>query len=110
MSEVSCTPLFPERFLSATVTAVAMATIAAAADPEDCAAFAPSAKSLSQNIFGRLSHSHPKARLDIGCGSWQLICSVMTLALSRDTALGSGRGHGRGLLLSRPFRYETTRR
>ncbi len=108
MSEVSCPPLFPARFLPATVATVAMATIMPAADPKDRTAFAPSAKSLSQNIFGRLSHSHPKARLDIGCSSWQLICSVITLALSRDTALGSGRGHGWGLLLSRPSRYETT--
>jgi len=76
MSKVSCSPLFPPRFLSATLTAVAMTTIMAAADPEDRTAFAPSAKSLSQNIFRRLSHPHPKARLDIDCGSWQLICSV----------------------------------
>ena len=110
VTEVGCAELFPAGFLSATVAAVTMTAVAAAADPEYGPAFAPTTNPLSENIFAGLSHSHPKARLDIGCGSWQPICSVITLALSRDTALGSGRGHGRGLLLSRPSRYETTRR
>ena len=72
VTEVRCTALFPTRFLPTTVTAVPMSAVAAAVDPEDRSTFAPSTNSLSENIFAELSHSHPKARLDIGCSSWQL--------------------------------------
>jgi hypothetical protein len=72
VTEVRCTALFPARFLPTTVTAITMTAVTAAVDPEDRSTFAPSTNSLSENIFAGLSHSHPKARLDIDCSSWQL--------------------------------------
>jgi hypothetical protein len=72
ITAVGCPVLFTARFLPATVAAIPMPTIAAAADPEYGTAFRPPANPLSENIFARLSHSHPKARLDIGCRKWQL--------------------------------------
>ena len=67
VTEVGRTELFTTGFLSATITAVTLTAVATAADPEYGPAFAPPAKPLSENIFEGLSHSHPKARLDIGC-------------------------------------------
>ncbi len=88
ITEVGCPVLFPNSFLPATVTAVPMSTIAAAADPEYGTAFLPPTNPLSENIFAELSHSHPKARLDIGCRKWQLRNYNVDNLLSGDVVTG----------------------
>jgi hypothetical protein len=47
-----------------TLAAILLDMIATAADPEYGVTSAPAAKPLTENIFGGLSHLHPKAGLD----------------------------------------------
>jgi hypothetical protein len=47
-------------------------TITTTTYPKDRPAGWPPAYPLTQNIRYPLSHTHPKARLDIGCRLWQL--------------------------------------
>jgi hypothetical protein len=72
MTEVCSSTLLSPCFAAARVAAISMAAITGTADPEYQAALWPPAKPLTENIFSRVSHSHPKARLDNGCRKWQL--------------------------------------
>ena len=72
MTEVCSSALLSPCFAAARVAAVSMAAITGTADPEYRAALWPPAKPLTEGIFSRVSHSHPKARLDNGCRKWQL--------------------------------------
>jgi len=72
MTEICSPTLLPPRFAPATVVAILLAAVTPAADPEYGAAPLCPANPLPENVFSRLSHSHPKARLDNGCRSWQL--------------------------------------
>ena len=72
VTKVCSSTLLPARFVAAMVAAILLAAIAATADPKYRTAPLPPAKPLTENIFSRVSHSHPKARLDNGCRSWQL--------------------------------------
>jgi len=72
MTEVRSSTLLPACFTAARVAAILLAAITPTADPEYRAAPLPPAKPLTEGIFSRLSHSHPKARLDNGCRKWQL--------------------------------------
>jgi hypothetical protein len=67
--------------------AILVPPVAAAANKERNAAVLTAAKSLTQNYFARMFHSRPKARLDIGCGSWQpkttCMCVLLIEARSR---------------------------
>ena len=64
MAEVCSSALCPAGFDAAMLAAILLATIAAAADPEDGVTLLPAANPLTQNIFGGMSHLHTKARLD----------------------------------------------
>lgn len=64
MTQVCRSTLLAARFGPATLAAILLAMIAAAADPEGGVAFLPAAKPLAESIFGVGSHSHLKARLD----------------------------------------------
>jgi len=72
MTKVRSSTLLPARFAAAMVAAILLAAIAATADPKYRATPLRPAKPLTENIFSRVSHSRPKARLDNGCRSWQL--------------------------------------
>jgi hypothetical protein len=71
MAQVGCSTLLPARFAAAMVAAVLLPAITAAANAKWCPAPWPSTKSLTENNLSRVSHAHPKARLDNGCGLWQ---------------------------------------
>ncbi len=71
VTTVCIATLLPPRFTAATVTAILMTAITATAYPKNRAAFAPPTNPLMENNFSRVSHSHPKARLDISYRSWQ---------------------------------------
>ncbi len=71
MTTVGRSALLPSGFTAASVTAILLAPITMAAEPEHRAAFRPPAKPLTEKIFSCVSHAHPKARLDSSCGSWQ---------------------------------------
>ena len=73
MTEICSSTLLPPRFAPATLVAILLAAVTPAANPEYGAAPMCPANPLPENVFSRLSHSHPKARLDNGCRSWQLI-------------------------------------
>jgi len=64
MAEVCSSTLLSAGFGTATLAAILLAVIAAAADPENRVTFVPTAKPLAENIFSVASHSHSKARLD----------------------------------------------
>jgi len=64
MAEVCSSTLLSAGFGAATLIAILLAVIAAAADPENRVTFVPTAKPLAENIFRVASHSHSKARLD----------------------------------------------
>ena len=63
-AEVRSSTLLAAGFSAAPLAAILLAMITAAADPEDSVTFFPAAKPLTENIFGTVSHSHLKARLD----------------------------------------------
>jgi hypothetical protein len=67
MTKVCSSTLLPARFAAAMVAAVLLTAIAGTANPKYRAAPVCPAKPLTENIFSRVSHSHPKARLDNGC-------------------------------------------
>ena len=73
MTEVCSPTLLAAGFGAATVAAILLAVIAAAADPENRVTFVPAAKPLAENIFRVVSHSHLKARLDKRHQSCQLM-------------------------------------
>jgi hypothetical protein len=84
MTEICSSTLLPPRFAPAMVTAILLAPVTPAADPEYGAAPLCPAKPLPESVFSRVPHSHPKARLDNGCRSWQLNGgSVDTLSTER---------------------------
>jgi len=64
MAQVRSSTLLSAGFGAATLAAILLSVIAAAADPENCVTFVPTAKPLAENIFRAVFHSHPKARLD----------------------------------------------
>jgi len=72
MTEVRSSALLSPCFAAARFAAILLAAITGTADPEYRAALWPPAKPLTENIFSRVSHSHPRARLDNGCRKWQL--------------------------------------
>ena len=72
MTEVCGSTLLSPSFAPAMLGAISLAAVTPAANPEYGAAPLGPAKPLTENIFSRVSHSHPKARLDNGCRSWQL--------------------------------------
>jgi hypothetical protein len=72
VAEVCRSSLGTTSFVAAAIAAITLSPIAAAAYPENGAAFTPAAKPLTQNIIYGVSHSHPKARLDNGRRSCQL--------------------------------------
>jgi len=71
MAAVGGPPLLTAGLLATAITAVLLPTITTLADPEDNAAFACAAKSLTQNNFSSRLHPRPKARLDNSHRSWQ---------------------------------------
>jgi hypothetical protein len=73
MTEICRSTLLPARFVAAALVAVLLTAIAARADAKQPATFSPTANSLTENNFSRVSHSHPKARLDKRLSSCQLI-------------------------------------
>lgn len=84
MTQIRSSTLLPPCFATAMVAAILLAPVTPAADPEYGAAPLCPAKPLPESIFSRVSHSHPKARLDNGCRSWQLNGgSVDTLSIER---------------------------
>jgi hypothetical protein len=72
MTTVCSSTLLPDCFVAALVTTITMTPITGTTDPKYRPTIMPSANSLTQNIFGGLSHPHPKARLDNGRRSCQL--------------------------------------
>jgi hypothetical protein len=72
MTEVRSSALLSPCFVAAGVAAILMAAITGTANPEYRTALWPPAKPLTEGIYSRVSHSHPKARLDKGCRKWQL--------------------------------------
>lgn len=72
MAKVSGSTLFAACFAAAMVATVLLPAVTAAANPKYRPAFSPAAKPLTENILDRVSHAHPKARLDNGCRLWQL--------------------------------------
>jgi hypothetical protein len=101
MAEVCSSTLLSAGFGAATLTAILLAVIAAAADPEDRVTLLPAANSLTENIFSGMSHLHPKARLDNGRRSCQLMDGYLeNLSTERKLPMGLGRGHDRGLRCS----------
>jgi hypothetical protein len=101
MTTVRRSTLLPARFVAATVAAILMAPVTAAADPEYRAALRPPAKPLTEKIFSCVSHSRPKARLDNSSRSWQLNGGCVDNLSQREVLpMDPGRAHGRGLLYS----------
>jgi hypothetical protein len=99
-NEKCSSTLLTASFGAAMLTAILLAMIAAAADPEDGVTFLPAANPLTENIFGIVSHSHLKARLDNQHRSCQFMDGYLwNLSTKRKMPMDPGRGHGRGLLL-----------
>jgi hypothetical protein len=100
VAEVRSSTLLTAGFGAAMLTAILLAMIAAAADPEDGVTFLPAANPLTENIFGIVSHSHLKARLDNQHRSCQFMDGYLwNLSTKRKMPMDPGRGHDRGLLL-----------
>jgi hypothetical protein len=64
--------LLPASLPSTQRAAVVLPTVTVAADPEDLATVASTAKSLKQDNFGADRHPRPKVGLDNGEQSWQV--------------------------------------
>jgi hypothetical protein len=78
-----------------------MAPIASTANAKQRSALAPSANSLTQNIFGSLSHLHLKGRLDSSRQSCQLSNGCINIPHTHEVLpLGLGRWNDRGLFFS----------
>jgi hypothetical protein len=88
VAEVRSSTLLSAGFSAAPLTAILLAMITAAADPEDGVTFFPAAKPLTENIFGIVSHSHLKARLDNACRSCQLNDGCLEPSQPRGIANG----------------------
>lgn len=88
VAEVRSSMLLSAGFNAAMLAAILLAMITAAADPEDGITFFPAAKPLAENIFGIVSHSHLKARLDNQCRSCQLNDGCLEPSQPRGIANG----------------------
>jgi hypothetical protein len=64
--------LLPANLLSTQRAAVVLPPVTVAADPEDLATLAGTAKSLTEDNFGADRHPRPKVGLDNGDRSWQV--------------------------------------
>jgi hypothetical protein len=101
VAEVCSAALCSAGFDAAMLAAILLAMVAAAAYPEDSVTLLPAANPLTENIFSGMSHLHPKARLDNGRRSCQLMDGYLeNLSTERKLPMGLGRGYDRGLLCS----------
>jgi hypothetical protein len=69
---VCAAPLLEACFGAAGRAAIALSTVAVAADPEYCAASTAATNPLSENHFAVSRHRCPKVGLDNGNRSWQV--------------------------------------
>ncbi len=88
--------LLPAALLPTRLTAVVLPPVTVTADPEDTATAAGTTNSLTENNFGADRHPRPKAGLDNGDRSWQVVIIADDGYLMKVCHRDPGRSHGRG--------------